>query len=252
MIGQKLGSFTIDEKIGAGAMGEVYKATQRLKDGRTRTAAVKVVASDFLERDIALKRFEREAEILAQLRHPNIVRYYAHGRYKGTYYYAMEFVEGETLDDLLKRREMLPWREVVDLGIQLCQALQYAHDHQVVHRDLKPSNLMITADGPVEADRLRDRQGPGRDGEPDADRAHAGHGGLHGAGADPRHAGRSATRRTSTPWGACSTRCSPAGRRSRGRSAVVLMHSHMADPPPRPSERTPGRPARRWTTWSCS
>ena len=146
MIGQRLGSFLLDAKIGSGAMGEVFRATQTLKDGRTRIAAVKVVSADFLERENALRRFQREAEILAQLRHPNIVRYYAHGKFQGTYYYAMEYVEGETLDDVLERREYLPWREAVSFGIQLCQALQYAHEHQVVHRDLKPSNLMVTAD----------------------------------------------------------------------------------------------------------
>jgi serine/threonine-protein kinase len=146
MIGQQLGSFRIDAKIGAGAMGVVYRATH-LKTGRP--AAVKLITSEGASRGNATERFEREAEILQQFKHPNIVRFLAVGRSRGTSYFAMEFVEGQTLDDLLERQEFLPWREVVDLAIQLCDALQYAHERGIVHRDLKPSNIMITPEGSV-------------------------------------------------------------------------------------------------------
>ena len=95
----------------------------------------------------AVARFEREADILKQLNHPNIVRLFGVGKFQGTRYYAMEYVEGESLDHVMARRGRMTWEEVVDLGQQLCAALQHAHEAGVVHRDLKPSNLMILADG---------------------------------------------------------------------------------------------------------
>src|SRR5207244_7264286 len=81
------------------------------------------------------------------LNHKNIVRFYIASQFQGTPYYAMEYVEGEPLDLALQRRGRLTWEEVVDLGKQICAALQHAHDQGIVHRDLKPSNLMITPDG---------------------------------------------------------------------------------------------------------
>ncbi len=147
LIGQQLGSFKIDGQVGAGAMGVVYRATHQ----RTgKTAAVKVITNEQQgTKASATDRFEREAEILQQFRHPGIVRFLAVGRYRGTSYFAMEYVQGVTLEDILEKREFLPWKEVVDLGAQLCDALQYAHQRGVVHRDLKPSNIMVTEDGQV-------------------------------------------------------------------------------------------------------
>jgi eukaryotic-like serine/threonine-protein kinase len=144
LIGEKLGSFRLEEILGSGAMGVVFRATQETTG---RPAAVKIVHGELAHKGKVFERFEREAEILKQFRHPNIVRWLAWGRFKGTSYFAMEYVEGVTLECLLQDRGELPWREVVDLTIQLCDALQYAHDKSVVHRDLKPSNLMITVDG---------------------------------------------------------------------------------------------------------
>ncbi len=146
MIGQQLGTFHIVAKIGSGAMGDVYRAIRK-KGDRTWTAAVKVVSPELLDNENSLKRFEREFELLKQLSHPNIIRYYGHGKSKGTWYYAMEFIDGETVEAVLKHRGPLPWLEATQLITQLCRALQYAHNHQVVHRDLKPSNLMIDRSG---------------------------------------------------------------------------------------------------------
>ncbi len=95
----------------------------------------------------AVARFEREADILKKLNHPNIVRLYARGKFQGTRYYAMEYVKGESLDHVMARRGRMSWEDVVDLGRQLCDGLQHAHEAGVVHRDLKPSNLMVLADG---------------------------------------------------------------------------------------------------------
>jgi eukaryotic-like serine/threonine-protein kinase len=144
LVGEKLGSFRIESVVGSGAMGVVYRATNE-KTGRV--AAVKVVSAEFAQGGKIRDRFEREAEILQQFRHANIVRFLAVGRFRGTSYLAMEFVDGSTLEKSINERGGLPWLEVVDLGIQICDALQYAHQHGVVHRDLKPSNLMLTPDG---------------------------------------------------------------------------------------------------------
>jgi serine/threonine-protein kinase len=136
LVGEKLGSFRIESVVGSGAMGVVYRATNE-KTGRV--AAVKVVSAEFAQGGKIRDRFEREAEILQQFRHANIVRFLAVGRFRGTSYLAMEFVDGSTLEKIILDRGGLPWLEVVDLGIQVCDALQYAHQHGVVHRDLKPS-----------------------------------------------------------------------------------------------------------------
>jgi serine/threonine protein kinase len=144
MIGQKLGSFRIEAELGSGAMGVVYLGMNEVKN---KPAAIKVIAAEQMGKGKAFERFLREATILEQFRHPNIVKYMARGKSGGTYYYAMEYIAGPTLDKVIRERGCLPWREVVALGIQLCDALHYAHEHGVVHRDLKPSNLMINADG---------------------------------------------------------------------------------------------------------
>ena len=146
LIGERLGSFRIDSILGSGAMGVVYRGTNE-KSGRE--AAVKVVNGDYSPGGKIRDRFEREAEILQQFRHPNIVRFLAVGRFRGTSYIAMEYVQGDTLEKIIVERDHLPWREVVDLAIQMCAALHYAHEHGIVHRDLKPSNLMVTTDGNI-------------------------------------------------------------------------------------------------------
>jgi serine/threonine protein kinase len=146
LIGERLGSYRIESILGSGAMGVVYRGTNE-KTGRE--AAVKVVSGDYAPGGKIRDRFEREAEILQQFRHPNIVRFLAVGRFRGTSYIAMEYVQGDTLEKVIQERGHLPWREVVNLAIQMCAALHYAHEHGIVHRDLKPSNLMVTTDGDI-------------------------------------------------------------------------------------------------------
>jgi serine/threonine-protein kinase len=150
LVGQTIGSgtyrFEIEQELGSGAMGTVYRAKFH-KDGKIVPVALKVVALGLLGNEGAMARFEREANILKQLRHPHIVKLYATGHYRKTPFIAMEFIDGEALDRVLARRGRLTWEEVVAYGKQLCEALQYAHDKGIIHRDLKPSNLMITTDG---------------------------------------------------------------------------------------------------------
>jgi serine/threonine-protein kinase len=110
--------------------------------------AIKVMAPGLGSTNAAaMDRFEREITILKQLNHPNIVRLFGAGKSQGARYFAMEYVQGESLDRLMSRRGRMTWEEVVGLGQQLCLALQHAHDKGIIHRDLKPSNIMILKDG---------------------------------------------------------------------------------------------------------
>jgi tRNA A-37 threonylcarbamoyl transferase component Bud32 len=150
LVGQTIGSganrFDIEKELGSGAMGAVYRA-QWTQNGKVKQVALKVVALGLLGNEGAMARFEREANILKQLRHPHIVKLFATGSYRKTPFIAMEFIDGEPLDRALARRGRLSWEEVITYGKQLCSALQYAHEKGIIHRDLKPSNLMITHEG---------------------------------------------------------------------------------------------------------
>jgi serine/threonine-protein kinase len=148
LIGQHIGPFYIEKELGSGAMGTVYRATFKRSEDKLIPVALKVVALGLLGNEGAMARFEREANILKQLRHPHIVRLIAHGKInKANPYIAMEFIDGEALDRALARKGKLTWEEVLAYGKQLCEALQYAHDKGIIHRDLKPSNLMVARDG---------------------------------------------------------------------------------------------------------
>jgi len=143
-VGQQIGPFVIERELGAGAMGAVYRG-RSTKSGQR--VAIKVMLPGLDESEPAVKRFEREYELLRKCRHPNIVRFLGQGKCEGRQFYAMEYVEGESLDHVLARRKRVSWEEVVALGRQLCAALQHAHLQGIVHRDLKPSNLMLLPDG---------------------------------------------------------------------------------------------------------
>ena len=148
LIGQQIGPFEIEKQLGSGAMGTVYRAKFQRSEDKVIPVALKVVALGLLGNEGAMARFEREANILKQLKHPHIVRLIAHGKITKTNpYIAMEYIDGEALDAILARRGKIGWEEVVSYGRQLAEALQYAHDKGIIHRDLKPSNLMITRAG---------------------------------------------------------------------------------------------------------
>jgi serine/threonine-protein kinase len=145
LVGQKLGPFLIEKELGAGAMGAVYRG-KYIETGQV--VAVKIMAPGLgSSGNNAAERFQRESKILKQLKHPNIVAHFGAGRHQGTFYYAMEYIQGESLDRVMARRDRMTWEEVVALGQQLCSALQHAHEKGIIHRDLKPSNLMILQDG---------------------------------------------------------------------------------------------------------
>ncbi|WP_020473143.1 serine/threonine protein kinase [Zavarzinella formosa] len=154
--GKTFGPFTIEKELGSGAMGTVFRARLTQDGKEQKVVALKVIAFGLSGNESALARFEREANILKQLKHPNIVRLMATGRYKGTPFFAMEYVEGQSLDRvMIDRHSAAParppfsWEEIIDMGRPLCDALQHAHDKGIIHRDLKPSNLMVTREGIV-------------------------------------------------------------------------------------------------------
>jgi hypothetical protein len=234
MIGQKLGSFLIEAELGSGAMGIVYRGVR--ETGKTRVAAVKVISVEQMAKGKGFERFIREAEILEQFRHPNIVRYLARGKSGKIFYYAMEFIPGSTLDGLLDERGALPWLDVVNYGIQLCDALHYAHEHSVVHRDLKPSNLMVTKEGQL---KLTDF-GIAKDLDATA---------LTATGRTLGTAAYMAPEQIrGTPEISHKTDLYALGillyqmltgeMPFQGGSAVVLMHCHMNEAPPKPSDKT--------------
>ena len=145
MIGQTVGHYRILEKLGAGGMGEVYRAEDlTLK----RQVALKVLPSEVAGSQEKLDRFRREAETLAALDHPNIVTLYSVEQAEGIHFLTMQLVEGKLLAELVPAQG-LSVDQVLKIGISLTEALRAAHDKGVIHRDLKPSNVMIDQEGRV-------------------------------------------------------------------------------------------------------
>ena len=141
--GTKLGAYELSGALGAGGMGEVYRARDpRLK----REVAIKIVPAAFCSDPQRLRRFEQEAHAAAALNHPNILAVYDIGTENGTPYIVSELLQGETLRERL-RSGPLPVRKVIDYALQLSRGLAAAHDKGIVHRDLKPENIFITDDG---------------------------------------------------------------------------------------------------------
>jgi serine/threonine protein kinase len=143
--GTRLGAFEIIDQVGAGGMGEVYRATDTTLG---RTVAIKTLPESFAEDPDRLARFEREARLLASLNHAHIAAVHSLGEHEGTRYIVMELVEGQSLEETLKTGA-LPVEQALDLGLQIASALEAAHGNGVVHRDLKPANVMVTPDGVV-------------------------------------------------------------------------------------------------------
>jgi serine/threonine-protein kinase len=146
MIGSRLGKWIVDREIGRGGMGRVYLGHEENGD---QLAALKVLSADLALEPGFVERFEREIAVLRELSHPNIVRFFEAGKQDNLHYYAMEYVDGEDLDDVVQKQGRLPWKEVLDAALQICPALKHAHDRGIIHRDLKPPNLLRTSDGVI-------------------------------------------------------------------------------------------------------
>jgi serine/threonine protein kinase len=143
--GTRLGHFEITAPIGAGGMGEVYRARDTKLD---RDVAVKVLPEAFAKDGERLARFEREAKAVAALSHPNILAIHDFGTEEGIVYAVMELLEGETLRQRLGAGS-LPTRKAIEYGIEVARGLAAAHDKGITHRDLKPENVFVTQDGRV-------------------------------------------------------------------------------------------------------
>jgi len=141
---QNLGRYEIIEKIGAGAMGAVYRARDPMMD---REVAIKTILAQALDGPEAAEfreRFFREAKAAGRLTHPGIVTVYDVAEHEGTPFLVMEYIVGRTLHSMLTEGERMDMRLICDLGVQLTEALNYAHENGVIHRDIKPANILVT------------------------------------------------------------------------------------------------------------
>src|SRR5271165_5980525 len=143
--GTRLGSYEVLAQIGAGGMGEVYRA----RDSKLgRDVAIKVLPANLADDPERLSRFQREARMLATLNHPHIAAIYGLEESTSTTALVMELVEGPTLADRIAAGP-IPLDEALPIAMQIAEALEYAHDHSVIHRDLKPANIKVKPDGTV-------------------------------------------------------------------------------------------------------
>jgi serine/threonine-protein kinase len=143
-IPESIGKYQIESVLGRGGMGEVYKAHD---SNLGRFVALKVMRGPALDDTNARERFVREAQSAGGLRHPNIVTVYDLGQYEDRMYIAMEFIHGEDLEHLIKKKAPLTLDDKFNIIIQVCEGISYAHKNQIVHRDLKPSNIRIDEQG---------------------------------------------------------------------------------------------------------
>lgn len=143
--GQKInGRYEIVKSIGEGGMANVYLAEDEILK---RKVAIKVLRGDLSADDKFIRRFEREAQAVSNLSHPNIVEVYDVGVEDNEHYIVMEYIEGKTLKQLLKKRESLTLTEVIDIMTQLTDGIAHAHESYIIHRDIKPQNIMIEDNG---------------------------------------------------------------------------------------------------------
>ncbi|MDF2715022.1 MAG: serine/threonine protein kinase [Paenibacillus sp.] len=147
MIGHVLGGrYELLDRIGGGGMALVYKGHDNLLN---RKVAVKILRQQYVHDEEFIRRFRREAQAAASLSHPNVVSIYDVGQEDETHFIVMEYVEGKTLNDLIKERAPLPVEESIRIASQICDALDHAHHNQIIHRDIKPHNILIGKNGRV-------------------------------------------------------------------------------------------------------
>src|SRR5713101_2962538 len=145
LVGQQLGSYHILSLLGAGGMGEVYRA----RDARIgRDVAVKILPAAFSQNEDRLRRFQQEARAAGKLNHPNIIAVYDVGAHDGSPYLVTELLEGETLQHRIAGRP-LSARRAIEYGSRIAHGLAAAHENGIVHRDLKPANVFVTKEGHV-------------------------------------------------------------------------------------------------------
>jgi len=141
---RKFGPFEIEEKLGVGGMGIPYRA-RYAKTGQI--VALKVLSPNYSADERVQQRFNREMEILKRLDHKNVVKYYGGGMLGNQHFYAMELMEGGSVDEVLKKKGRLSWEQTIEVGKAVAKALEHAHYYGIIHRDLKPANLFLTKQG---------------------------------------------------------------------------------------------------------
>ncbi len=144
IVGRVFAGYRIEKKIGEGGMGVVYRAQDTATD---EVVALKVLSPVYARDQAFLKRFVREANYLKEVDHKNIARFYELGQVRNTYYIAMEFVDGPSLEEIMRTQDLLSEVRIVDIIIQVAEALNALHKQGIVHRDIKPGNVLVEADG---------------------------------------------------------------------------------------------------------
>ena len=144
--GERFRGYRIIKHIGSGAMGDIYKAKQISMD---RIVALKILKKSLSEDRSFAKRFIREARSAGRLNHPNIIQIYDVGREDGTYFFSMEYVEGESLDTIIARKGVFDTREALAVVSSVAKALRKAEEKGIVHRDIKPANIIVSREGSV-------------------------------------------------------------------------------------------------------
>lgn len=146
LIGKEVAGYRIEERLGRGAMGTVYRATQTSLD---RTVALKILAPELVKNQSFIDMFLREARACAKLNHPNIIQVYDVNNYKGVYFFSMEYVSNGSVQERIANGATLPTLEAIPMVVDACQALDYAERKSIVHRDIKPDNLFLDGDNRV-------------------------------------------------------------------------------------------------------
>jgi serine/threonine protein kinase len=144
--GLVLGNYVLLEKIGAGGMGQVYKAEHRRMK---RVVAIKVLPPHIVKSPDTLRRFQREVEAAARLEHPNIVTAHDADEFQGVHFLVMQYVDGSDLSSIVRKHGPFPLVKAIELAIQIGKGLQHAHDQGIVHRDIKPANVLLDIHGAV-------------------------------------------------------------------------------------------------------
>jgi len=138
-----LGEYTLTGKIGQGGVAEIYKGHQ---ESLNRDVAIKILHSKLTNDPEIVRRFERESMVVGRLNHPNIVHVIDRGSTGGRYYFVMEYIDGTSLREVINS-DRIPIKTKLDMLVQVCKALDYAHKNGVIHRDIKPTNVLIDRQG---------------------------------------------------------------------------------------------------------
>ena len=146
LVKKQIGGYKLIRRIGEGGMGEVYLAEQLTMH---RTVALKILHSKWADDEEFRKRFLLEARAAGKLSNVNLIQVYDVGKYQGKYYFSMEYIDGVTVEDLIRHEGTLTVEKALDVTLQVTQALKYLATHNIVHRDIKPANMMMTKDGTV-------------------------------------------------------------------------------------------------------